>query len=98
MDDAPKDPNARKAIADMYDQMRHRNQPSIMHHVDLQLDAKTADICGADCTREPPFFYPNHAAVNTAIEYHDAQKYRFEAEASSTAHGKRGTSDVVRLA
>jgi hypothetical protein len=39
MDDAPKDPNARKAIADMYDQMKFRNQPSIMHHVDLQLNA-----------------------------------------------------------
>merc|ERR1711894_306350 len=95
MDDAPKDPNARKAIADMYDQMRFRNQPSVMHHVDLQLDSniKNADICGTDCTREPPFFYPNHAAVNTAIKYADDQKYRYQAESSSTAHGSRGTSD-----
>ena len=74
MDDAPKDPNARGAIASMYDQMRFRNQPSVMHHVDLQLDSTVndKDVCGDGCTREPPFFYPNHADVNAAVAFHDA--------------------------
>ena len=89
MDDAPKDPHARKAIADMYDQMKWRNQPSVMHHVDLQTDANMADICGDGCTREPPFHYPNHADVNTAIAYADEQRYRFQAESSATNHGRR---------
>ena len=95
MDDAPKDPNARAAIASMYEQMRYRNQPSIMHHVDLQTDAKMADICGADCTREPPFHYPNEAHVNAAIKFHDEQKYRFSPEASATEHGKRSDTAVL---
>ena len=89
MDDAPKDPNARKAIADMYEQMNYRNQPSVMHHVDLQTGAQMEDICEEGCTREPPFHYPNHADVNEAIEYADAQKYRFQAESSATRHGRR---------
>ena len=38
MDDCPKDPHTRKAIADMYEQMKYRNQPSILHHVDLQVN------------------------------------------------------------
>merc|ERR1711998_798941 len=97
MDDAPKDPHARKAIADMYDQMKWRNQPSVMHHVDLQIGSKMGDICGDGCTREPPFHYPYHADVNEAIKYADDQKYRYQAEASATRHGGR-TEDPNRLA
>ena len=78
--------------------MRYRNQPSIMHHVDLQIGQKLADICGDGCTREPPFHYPNHADVNEAIEYADEQKYRFSSEASATRHGKRAGASGHDLA
>ena len=70
-DDMPKDPHTRKAVEDMYEQMKYRNQPSIFHHADVQLNAQLEDICDTGCTREPPFHYPNHADVNTAIKYAD---------------------------
>merc|ERR1719263_1696935 len=92
-----KGPTCQKSIADMYDQMKARNQPSVMHHVDLQIGENMADICGEGCTREPPFHYPYHADVNEAIKYADDQKYRFQPEASATRHGVRN-EDPNRLA
>ena len=69
-----------------------------MHHVDLQMDSKMADICGDGCTREPPFHYPHHADVNEAITYADEQKYRYQAESSATRHGRREADSGHRLA
>ena len=61
-DDMPKDPHTRKAVEDMYEQMKYRNQPSIFHHADVQL----GDVVDA----MPPMTTAEAAKPRDPVLYH----------------------------